>query len=243
MIAGREVGQDVAAQDRDVRGAQRLGGGDELTLLEREHEPAHDARQVGPVAERDHQHDVLGARSGDRDQRDAEQQQREREHDVGEAHQHRVDDPAHVAGDRPDRDADQRGEAGGDDSDQQRDARAEDQARQDVPAVGVGAEQEPAVAGSDRGALCGEPVGVGVQRVVRCEQRGEDRHDGEQQHDHHRDERDRVGLQAAPGDPQEVRVRDGDRLGGDRFDHRRGHDRAAHSDAPWTALVSAGRAG
>ena len=48
-----EVGQDLAEHDARVRRAERAGGLDELALAQRQHEPAHDARDVGPVGERD----------------------------------------------------------------------------------------------------------------------------------------------------------------------------------------------
>ena len=91
-----QVGEDLAHDDPAVRRAERARRLHELLLAQREDLAAHDARDVGPVDDRDdHDHDRqsgldqaaeaavgAGARGGEAE---AEQQDREGEHDVGQA--------------------------------------------------------------------------------------------------------------------------------------------------------------
>ena len=130
---------------------ERAGGLDELLLAQRQHLAAHDPRDVGPVDDRDdHDHHRearldqaaeaavgAGACGGEAE---AEQQDREGEHHVGEPRQQRVGPAAVEAGDEADGHADDHGEAGGDERDLERDARAVDGAREDVAAEPVDAE-------------------------------------------------------------------------------------------------------
>ena len=97
-----------------------------------------------------------------RHDRDAEQDGREREQRIVEAHDHRVDAAAEVAGRQAGRDADGGAEGDRDDADQERGATAEDDARQEVAAEVVGAEDE-ALAGRQQ---------LGARGVARAGRRG-----------------------------------------------------------------------
>ena len=112
---------------RRLDAPERAGGLDELLLAQRQHLAADDARDVGPVDDRDdHDHDrqpgldqaaeaAVGAGAG-RGEAEAQQQDREGEHDVGQARQQRVDQAAVEAGDQADDRADDHGDAGGDEA-------------------------------------------------------------------------------------------------------------------------------
>ena len=101
---------------------------------------ARDPRIRRPRRDGDGDHRVLDAGAERRDEGERQDEPREGEEDVGDAHQHRVDQPAGIAGDRADGEADRRGDDRDEDDDEQRDARAVDDAREDVAALVVGAE-------------------------------------------------------------------------------------------------------
>ncbi len=104
---------------RRLEAPERASGLDELLLAQRQHLAAHDARDVGPVDDRDdHDHHRqarldqaaeapvgAGARRGEAE---AEQQDREREHDVDETREHGIGDAAVETGHEADRCADRR---------------------------------------------------------------------------------------------------------------------------------------
>ena len=72
--------------------------------------------------------------------RDEQQQRRERERDVGEAHHQLVDPAAVVARDEAEGEPERQRDRLRDDPDRERDARAVDEARPDVATLDVGAE-------------------------------------------------------------------------------------------------------
>jgi hypothetical protein len=125
-------------------------------------------------------------------------------------------------------------EAGRDDADQQRHPGAEDQPGQHVAAVGIGAEQERR-AGTDRGAVGRQPVGVGLERVMRGQQRREHRDQGQHDHGDHRDQRDRVPAQAGQRATAEAGLVDRRRELGRRRRRldRRGRQLAAEERSFW----------
>ena len=147
-----EVRQDLAHDDPPVRGAQRAGRLDELLLAQGQDLAAHDARDVGPVDDRDDHDDdgeagldeaveaALRAGAGRR-QAEAEEQDREGQHHVDGARQQRVDPAAVEAGQQADDRADEDGDAGRDQGHLERDAGAVDRAREDVAAEAVDAER------------------------------------------------------------------------------------------------------
>ena len=147
-------------------------------------------------------HAAVAERAGGGDP-DAQQQHGERQHDVDEARQQRVDPAAVVAGQQPDGDADQHGDAGADDPDEQRDARAVDGAREDVAPERVDAE---AVLGGRARAACRTCRSASRSCTFGPGRAGELHHaagrappTSDQRDDHgERRQRDAVGAQAAP---------------------------------------------
>ncbi len=113
MIGADQVGQDLAEHDPRVGRPERTRGLDELALAQRQHEPADDPRHVGPVgrarsrkittddAGLDRPADAAPDGAGGADA-EAEQQDRNRQHDVDQAREQRVDPAAVEAGEQAD---------------------------------------------------------------------------------------------------------------------------------------------
>src|SRR5207245_1630730 len=81
-----EVGQDVAAEDDGVAGAERARGLHELALAQREHDAAHEARVDRKADDGDGHHRVAEAGTEAGHDGDGEQHVRKRHQDVGETH-------------------------------------------------------------------------------------------------------------------------------------------------------------
>jgi len=92
-------------------------------LAQRQDLPMDDARHAHPAYESDYHDDDGDARREDGDEGDAEQEHREGQHHVSEAHDQRPDEAAIVPGHRAERHADEHGDRVGRDPDQQRNAR------------------------------------------------------------------------------------------------------------------------
>ena len=204
----------VAAPER----ARRL---DELPLPQRQHLAAHDAGHRRPAEEPDDQDGDDQARPGDRHQRDGDQQERHRQHDVDQAGPGRC---------RPRR----RGSrppgrrttpittvsAVASDADEQRDPGAVGDPDQDVAAEVVGAEPELAVRG--HAAARRGQAGVAVLLVRRVP--GEVARTAARRppsatisdDDHERDHRDPVPAQPLPGERPRAAALDGPRRGAGR---------------------------
>ena len=98
----QDVGHDVPVDDPEIAAAPRLGGLDELALLERERLGAHHARGGAPDDQHDGQDDKgLGA-AEECDQHDDEGQERHAVDDVGEAHEGFIQPAAVIAREQPD---------------------------------------------------------------------------------------------------------------------------------------------
>ena len=133
-----------------------------------------------------------------RDDPDREQQARDREHDVRQAHDHAVDGPADVAGDRRRGRSRPRGRPTTETiADQQRVAGAVDDPRELVPPERV--DPEPVVERGARAAAAAEPREVLDARILRRDQRREDRDEDEGPDEREADDRGRVAAQPAPG--------------------------------------------
>jgi len=90
-------------------------------------------------ADRDHRIGEAGAEKGG--QRDRQDEERHREHGVGDAHEQAVDPAPGVAGEQPDGHAEGERDRDRDETGEERGAGTVDHARQDVPADLVGAEE------------------------------------------------------------------------------------------------------
>src|SRR5688572_24690409 len=89
-----DVGQDVARRDAQLiraDGPRRL---DEVAAAELEHGGPDEPGEGRPLGQREHEHEVQQARAGDREDRDGEEDDGERELDVDEARDDRVDPAA-----------------------------------------------------------------------------------------------------------------------------------------------------
>jgi hypothetical protein len=142
---------------------------------------------------------------------------RERELQVGEAHEQPVRPAADVAGDEPHDRADHTREQRGGDADEQRDSGAVDQPAQHVTAELVGAEHVRGVAaGQPRRRLQPHEQVLG-RRVVRRDDRGEHGSDGDGGEDGERDEGELVAQHG-----------NGPRTPGEARHARRGHGLRGH---------------
>src|SRR5205085_5993148 len=91
--------------------------------------------------QRERDQDVRQARTADSDDRNREDDYRESQEDVDQAHDHRVPEATQITGDYAARDTDRTGQRHRDDADPQRHARAVQQARKDVATELVGSEK------------------------------------------------------------------------------------------------------
>ena len=108
ISARHDVRQHVAQRDAPRRIADRARGEDEVLGLDRQRLPARqpDEHRRGRDADRDHR--VGEARAEKRGQRDREDQERAREHGVGQPRDQHVGPAAGVAREQADRHADRR---------------------------------------------------------------------------------------------------------------------------------------
>src|SRR3989304_6190064 len=138
---GEGVGENVPDEPPPIPASERDRGLDELPLAQRQHFPPHDPRVDDPARHPDDDDDIPEAGPEHADHRDRQQDERERQLDVGQAHEHVVHPPAEVAGDEPDGhpEGPRNGHRGA--PDQERDAGAVDDPRQDVAAQVVGPQQ------------------------------------------------------------------------------------------------------
>src|SRR3990172_3129194 len=138
---GEGVGENVPDKHPPIPASERDRGLDELPLAQRQHFAPHDPRVDDPARHPDDDDDIPEAGPEHADHRDRQQDERERQLDVGQAHEHVVHPPAEVAGDEPDGHpaGPRNGHRGA--PDQERDAGAVDDPRQDVASQGVGPQQ------------------------------------------------------------------------------------------------------
>ena len=146
---------------------------------------------MGVAVSADGDHGVLQRGPEKRRQRDGQDQERDRQHGVGDAADDGVDPAAAVARQQPDRHAEPERDRDRDDAGQQRGARAEDHAREEIAARFVGA--EPVL---QRGRLADRRPAL-LGRVVGRDQRREDG-DQHEQHDDDEAEHRALALQQTP---------------------------------------------
>jgi len=137
----------VPPEDAGVRETARPRGFDVIHFAHLEYLAAHEPRDSGPAGDADHDHDVVdrGRQEGKHGQ--DQEEQGEADHDLDQTRNHHIRCTAKIAREAPQGDADDGGDAHRDDADRQRDPRAVDDAREDVIAQIVGAEDMPFFAG------------------------------------------------------------------------------------------------
>ena len=151
MIGDMTFGRMWRRRIRRGAGAERPRGRDEHLLLLRHHLAAHEPRIARPPGQRDRDHHVDDAGPERRGDRHGEDQARNGQLEVGEAHQDLVGPAAEIAGDGADERADQRADHAPRRSPASSETRgAGDHQRQHVLAELVGAEQvrAPTAAGT-----------------------------------------------------------------------------------------------
>ena len=191
------VREDVADDDPPVAGTGRLRRLDELLLAQREEGAAHDPGEARPEEEREDDRDALRIALADvhRD-RQQHREARQRQHQVGQPHQHVVDPAAEVAADRADRRADHGREQRDDERHPERRPQAVDDPAERVAAEEVGAEEVVAL----RRRRERDAEEVRLVEGVRREEVGEDRDDAEEEQDDQAAHRQPVAEEA----PQRV---------------------------------------
>ncbi|EMF27026.1 cation transport ATPase [Streptomyces gancidicus BKS 13-15] len=206
------VGQDLREHDAALAHTQGLGREDVVRAALGQHRAAQQAgehRHLHHTHGDHHRGQRLPHDGGDGDR---QQQRRQRQHHVDEAHDDGVDAPSGVAaeggrgaGDDADHEAGDQADQRGDDADEQGLPGADEHPGEQVAAEVV--EAEPvAVAGPDELALVGEDLaapGLRARRVGR-EERPDDRDEHEQDDDDGADDGHLAGLQPAEGLPPEA---------------------------------------
>ena len=130
----------MAEHDGEVRVAHDARGGDVVVLLDGEDLGAHDTRVFGNGDEADGHNRLLDALAERSHDGDGEQDRRDGEHHVHDAHDDRVPFPALVAGDRAQNDAERQRDGHGRQADDEGNLGADEHAAEDVAALKVGAE-------------------------------------------------------------------------------------------------------
>ena len=191
MSDGRHKRRDVAHQDARGRGAGKARRGDEIAPAQRERLGAREPRIRRPRGECDGKERVEQAGPHRRHQRQRQDEARECEKHIGRAHQHRIQKSAGHAGKAADREPRRRHGEPDRRHHGQGHAAAEEDARENVAAKLVGAEE---MMRAGRRKAEREILGIGIGRR---EHGRSERHEGEQQHDRHARQRGVVGGERA----------------------------------------------
>src|SRR5215471_21648854 len=130
----------VAEDDPRARATGDFGELDELAFAQAQHLAPDNPRVAGPIDQPKDDNDVPHAWPDDSGEEDGEDQRRQGEPGVGDAHDHLVYPAAEIAGENSQRGTDAAGTDRPDNSDNQRHPSAEDQSAQDVSGLEVGAE-------------------------------------------------------------------------------------------------------
>ncbi len=189
-------GQDVPPQDVRVAGADGPRAHDELTLPDAEGLGTHQPCGRGPAQRPDDEDDRAQRGADDRHQHDLQRQVRDDEEEVGDPHQQRADPSAAVAGNDPDETSDDERDGGGREANHQRHARAVEERGEDVLAAVIGPEH---VRGRGRLVDVTDVDPHAGVRVVRREQRREDRHQQRDAEHRSADDAHAVAHERPPG--------------------------------------------
>src|SRR6266699_3100975 len=176
---GERVREDVAEQDVRAGRANRLGAFDEHPLLQAEDLAADHAGGDRPSAQADDEGDSKQVnRSEPRRDKEHDDEARDWQDDVVEAHDDVVDPAPDKAGEESDRRADHARDDGGQDADEQRDLRPPDDLRENVVAEPTDAHEVLRARRRERGRIV-----HGLERPVRRDPRGGERQKYEEDED------------------------------------------------------------
>ena len=209
---GHQMRQDVAGEDAPVAAAGEPRRVDELLLADAEHLAVDHARHRRPVDDADDEDQDPDARFEDAHQRHGQEDDGERHHHVGRAHQEGLDPPSEVAGGEAEDHAEDEREAVGEHADHEAHAGAVHEPAEQVAAERVGAQPELA-GGADGHALHGEALVVLLGRVVRGDPGRQQGDEDEADDDDDADHRELVAPEAAPDLAPERAVLDEQRVG------------------------------
>ena len=194
---GMHIGTIDFQMIRAARGPLQLRRRDVVRAAQRQRLGPRQPRDRRPGGQRDRDDGVLEPGPQRRHEGERQDQRRERQEDVGDPHQHRVEPAAEVAGERPDREPDRPDDDRDQRDDRQRDPRAVDDAAEHVAPDLVGAEE---VRAARRLQHRRQVLQVGV---LRRDQRREHRHH-DQHRDHHQPEGRRGVAREVPHDGAEI---------------------------------------
>ena len=177
--------------DAQVGIAERAAGLDVVALLDQDRRRPRDAREGRDRGQRDGDHEIAHAGAEHRHDHQPHDERREGEQHVHRLHDHHVEAAADIAGNDADDAADQHRGEDRDRADDERQAGAPEQAGEDVAPEGIGAEPM-----RRRGTLQTRQD-VLIERVVRRDDRSEQRERDDEQEGDEADPRRRVGVEGA----------------------------------------------
>ena len=162
----------MAKQQPHATDTERGGGVDVIALLHREHFAAHDASIYHPSGRRKAEDDVAQSESNDGVDGQREEDEWERELDVGDAHHHRRRPALDEAGEQPEHAAHDAGHDDGTDADEEGQARAVENTREQVASELIRSERM-----SGRAGRLQARREIGEQGIVRGDPRRSRRRD------------------------------------------------------------------
>src|SRR2546423_13067781 len=126
-------------QNSAATGAKRLSGSHEFRVFQRKNLTSHDATESEPASEAEEDDESADGEMRPRNENPEQQQQtRDREKSIEQAHHERVRKSAGVTGDCPIGDAQRQADNRRKDADCEREPRAVDDPTQDVSTIGIG---------------------------------------------------------------------------------------------------------
>jgi hypothetical protein len=174
----------VRHRDLPASEPQRLSREHVVARALLQHRRTQQAREDRHLRRTDRDHHREGRLAQDRGDRDRQQQVRNREDDVDDAHDERVDPAAERAGEQPEDHSSDEAEGGRDDTDQQRRLCTPDELGEHVSAEAVETQRELRQLAGPGDVRRSDVLRAGQSRLgVRREHRGENRHEHEQQDD------------------------------------------------------------
>ena len=189
ISGGRQFGSRWRKMMRRRRQREAFGGLDVFLRRSDQRRGAHRARVVRPLDDDQREHDVHHALAQHGEDHQRDQDRRERELQVDEAHDGGIGAAADIGGDQAERGADDAGDERGADTDAEGDAQAVEDAGEHVAALVVGAERVGVAGGrcgTRRQAAVHDVELREVVGVLRRDQRGEDRREADQDEDNQR---------------------------------------------------------
>ncbi len=184
----------MAQHDAEGRGAHQPHGRNIVGMAHGQRFGPRDAGIGRPGGDGDGENGILDAGAHGGDEGERQDELGKGEEDIGDAHQHRIHPSARIAGDSTDEQADRCCDDCHEDDDEQRQPRAVDEARENVAALVVGAEQKAG------GARRQQPRGgeIAGNRRMRRQKIGKERDEDQQHEDGEAENGQRIGGKPPP---------------------------------------------